>query len=81
MTYDEAMRLAKQEYGRSILEGLGIFAIAEAWNIEPWAVTQYGGHGALTEGWLLEQMAMQIMEMNIESDEMAATVHYLRRKA
>ena len=81
MTHDEAMRLAKQEYRRSILEGLGIFAIAEAWEIEPLAITQYGGHGALTEGWLLEQMAIQIMEMKIESDEMAATVHYLRRKA
>ena len=81
MTHDEAMRLAKQEYRRSILEGLGIFMIAEAWEIEPLAVTQYGGHGALTEGWLLEQMAMQIREMNIGSDDMAATVHYLRRKA
>ena len=80
MQIDEAMRLAKQEYRRSILEGLGIFMIAEAWDIEPCAVTQYGGHGALTEGWLLEQMAMQIMEMDIGSDEMAATVHYLRRK-
>ena len=81
MTHDEAMRLAKQEYRRSILEGLGIFMIAEAWGIEPLALTQYGGHGVLTEGWLLEQMAMQIREMNIGSDEMAATVHYLRRKA
>ena len=81
MTHDEAMRLAKQEYRRSILEGLGIFMIAEAWKIEPLALTQYGGHGALTEGWLLEQMAMQIREMNIGSDDMAATVHYLRRKA
>tara|TARA_R110000824_G_scaffold52405_1_gene145393 strand:- start:2317 stop:2616 length:300 start_codon:yes stop_codon:yes gene_type:complete len=77
MTRDEAMRLARQEYSRSIMEGMGLFMIAEAWGIEPWAKTQYGGHGALTESYVLEQMALQIMEMDIGSDTMAATVHQL----
>ena len=77
MQIDEAMRLARQEYSRSIMEGMGLFLIAEAWGIEPWAVTQYGGHGALTEGYVLEQMALQIMEMEIGSDTLAAEVLYL----
>ena len=62
MTRDEAMRLARQEYSRSIMEGMGLFMI---------------GHGALTESYVLEQMALQIMEMDIGSDTMAATVHQL----
>jgi hypothetical protein len=77
MQIDEAMRLARLDYSRSIMEGMGLFLIAEAWGIEPWAVTQYGGRGALTEGYVLEQMALQIMEMDIGSDTMAATVHQL----
>ena len=77
MQIDEAMRLARQEYRRSIIEGMGLFMIAEAWGIKPWAVTQYGGFGALTEGYLLEQMALQIMEMDIGSDTLAAKVLYL----
>ena len=63
MTRDEAMRLAKQDYRRSVLDGMGLFMIAEAWGIKPWAVTQYSGHGVLTEGYVIEQMAQQIMEM------------------
>ena len=77
MNHDEAIRLAKQDYRRSVLDGMGLFMIAEAWGIEPWAVTQYGGHGVLTEGYVLDQMARQIMEMDIGSDTLAAKVCYL----
>lgn len=34
MTEDYAMRLARSEYRRLILDGMGIFLIAEAWGIE-----------------------------------------------
>ena len=77
MNHDEAIRLAKQDYRRSVLDGMGLFMIAEAWGIEPWAVTQYGGHGVLTEGYVLDQMARQIMEMYSGSDTLAAKVLYL----
>ena len=77
MNHDEAIRLAKQDYRRSVLDGMGLFMIAEAWGIEPWAVTQYGGHGVLTEGYVLDQMARQTMEMDIGSDTLAAKVCYL----
>jgi hypothetical protein len=77
MTRDEAMQLARAEHRRSIIEGMGLFMIAEAWGIEPWAVTQYGGHGVLTEGYVLDQMARQIMEMYSGSGTMAAEVLYL----
>ena len=63
MTHDEAIAMAKEHYGWSIREGLGLFLIAEAWGIKPWAVTQYEGRGVLTEGYVIEQMAQQIMEM------------------
>ena len=63
MTHDEAIAMAQEHYGWSIREGLGLFLIAEAWGIKPWAVTQYEGHGVLTEGYVIEQMAQQIMEM------------------
>ena len=77
MNHDEAMRLAKQDYRRSVLDGMGLFMIAEAWGIEPWAVTQYGGHGVLTEGYVLAEMAGQIMEMDLGSGRVAAEVLYL----
>tara|TARA_R100001126_G_scaffold15061_1_gene6880 strand:- start:20 stop:322 length:303 start_codon:yes stop_codon:yes gene_type:complete len=77
MTRDEAIQLARAEYRRSVIEGMGLFMIAEAWGIEPWAKTQYGGHGVLTEGYVLDQMARQIMEMDIGSDTLAAEVLYL----
>ena len=77
MTRDEAIQLARAEYRRSVIEGMGLFMIAEAWGIEPWAKTQYGGHGVLTEGYVLDQMARQIMEMDIGSDTLAAKVCYL----
>jgi hypothetical protein len=34
MTEDYAMQLARSEYRRLILDGMGIFLIAEAWGIE-----------------------------------------------
>lgn len=77
MTHNEAMQLARAEYRRSVIEGMGLFMIAEAWDIEPWAKTQYGGHGVLTEGYVLAEMAGQIMEMDIGSDTLAAEVLYL----
>ena len=77
MTHDEAMQLARAEYRRSIIEGMGLFLIAEAWGIEPWAKTQYGDHGVLTEGYVLAEMAGQIMEMDIGRDTLAAEVLYL----
>jgi hypothetical protein len=77
MTRDEAMQLAQADYRRSVIEGMGLFVIAEAWGIKPWAVTQYGGHGVLTEGYVLAEMAGQIMEMDIGRDTLAAEVLYL----
>lgn len=77
MTRDEAMQLARADYRRSVIEGMGLFVIAEAWGIKPWAVTQYGGHGVLTEGYVLSEMAGQIMEMDIGRDTLAAEVLYL----
>jgi len=77
MKYEQAMQLAQQDYRRSVLDGMGLFMIAEAWDIEPWAVTQYGGHGVLTEGYVLAEMAGQIMEMDIGRDTLAAEVLYL----
>ena len=77
MNYDDAMQLARAEYRRSIIEGMGLFMIAEAWGIEPWAKTQYGGHGVLTESYVLAEMAGQIMEMDIGSNTLAAEVLYL----
>ncbi len=55
--------MAQDHFDWSIREGMGLFMIAEAWGIEPWAKTQYGGHGALTEGYVVEQMALQVREM------------------
>jgi hypothetical protein len=77
MTRDEAMQLARAEYRRSVIEGMGLFMIAEAWDIEPWAKTQYGGHGVLTEGFVVAEMAGQIMEMDLEQNTLAAEVLYL----
>ena len=63
LTEHEATAMAKEHFGWSVTEGMGLFMIAEAWGIKPWAVTQYEGHGVLTEGFVIEQMAQQIMEM------------------
>tara|TARA_A100000171_G_scaffold25913_1_gene24142 strand:- start:16357 stop:16647 length:291 start_codon:yes stop_codon:yes gene_type:complete len=74
-----AYRIAQQEYGRLIRQGMGIFLIAEAWDIEPmylahqdqmnadrvWVAlpNHVRGRGLLTEPYLLGQMAQQIIEM------------------
>ena len=63
LSQNDARRMAEEEYSRSILEGLGLFMIAEAWQIKPYAVTQYGGHGALTEAYVLDQITLIIMSM------------------
>ena len=74
-----AYRIAQQEYGRLIKQGMGIFLIAEAWDIEPlylahqdqmnadrvWVAlpNHVRGRGLLTEPYLLEQMTQQIIKM------------------
>tara|TARA_R100001510_G_C7649658_1_gene207114 strand:+ start:2094 stop:2384 length:291 start_codon:yes stop_codon:yes gene_type:complete len=74
-----AYKIAQQEYGRLIRQDMGIFLIAEAWDIEPiylahqdqmnadrvWvALPKYvRGRGLLTEPYLLEQMTQQIIRM------------------
>ena len=80
MTRDEAMQLARQEYSRSIMEGMGLFLIAEAWGIKPYQVVRHkDGYGLLTEGFVVAEIAKQIMEMDIDgSDRVAAEVRQLR---
>ena len=56
-------RMAQIHFNWSIRQNMGLFIIAEAWGIQPWAVTQYEGHGVLTEGYVVEHMALQIREM------------------
>ena len=73
----QIMDMAQAEFNRAVMNNLGIYMIAEAWGIKPWAVTQYGGHGVLTEGFVVAEIAKQIEEMDIGSDTMAATVHQL----
>ncbi len=73
----QIMDMAQQEFNRAVMNNMGIYMIAEAWGIKPWAVTQYGGHGVLTEGFVVAEIAKQIEEMDIGSDTMAATVHQL----
>ena len=63
LSQNDARRMAEEEYSRSILEGLGLFMIAEAWQIKPYAVTQYEGYGALTEAYVLDQITLIIMSM------------------
>jgi hypothetical protein len=74
-----AYRIAQQEYGRLIRQGMGIFLIAEAWDIQPlylahqdqmnadrvWVAlpNHIRGRGLLTEPYLLGKMAQQIIEM------------------
>jgi len=85
MTEQQAMQIAQQEYARLIADGMGIFLIAEAWDIE----RQYPGsvkalsldlvwidtperlkqRGLLSEPYVLAQMAKQIMEMGVEKEE------------
>ena len=74
-----AYTIARQEYGRLIKQGWGIFLIAEAWDIEPLYLAHQNqmdadpvwrelpahakGRGLLTEPYLLEQMTQQIIKM------------------
>jgi len=78
----QIMDMAQAEFNRAIMNNMGIYLIAEAWGIKPWAVTQYGGHGVLTEGFVVAEIAKQIMGMKINgSNRVAANVRQLRRKA
>jgi hypothetical protein len=82
MTRDEAMQLARAEYRRGIMDGMGINLIAEAWDIPRYQVVRHGnGYGLMTEGYLLAEMAKQIMEMDIGPDRVASNVRELRGKA
>ena len=82
MTRDEAMQLARAEYRRGIMDGMGINLIAEAWDIPRYQVVRHGdGYGLMTEGYLLAEMAKQIMEMDIGPDRVASEVCELRGKA
>ena len=79
--------MAQIHFNWSIRENMGLFMIAEAWGIQPWAVTQYEGHGVLTEGYVVEHMALQIREMwrgkkkeNPSQGQQGGTVCVLRPK-
>jgi len=85
MTEQQAMQIAQQEYARLIADGMGIFRIAEAWDIE----RQYTGsvralsldivwidtpeplkqRGFLSEPYLLAQMAKQVRAISSEKEE------------
>ena len=82
MTHDQAMQLARAEYRRGIMDGMGINLIAEAWDIPRYQVVRHGdGYGLMTEGYLLAEMAKQIMEMDLGPDIVASEVCELRGKA
>ena len=82
MNRKEAMQLARAEYRRGIMDGMGINLIAEAWDIPRYQVVRHGdGYGLMTEGYLLAEMAKQIMEMDIGPDRVASEVCELRGKA
>ena len=69
-----AERLAMQECRRLVLENMGLFLIAEAWDIPTIRPTR-NGQGLLTEAYVLEQITQQIMGMDIEEEEAADTQH------
>ena len=73
MSLERAKDFATEEYSRSILEGLGLFMIAEAWGIQPYAVTQYGGYGALTEAYVIQEMSkiIRYLDLDDKSDDAA----------
>lgn len=83
MTRDEALQLAQEDFNRAVAADMGIYLIAEAWGIKPYQVVRHkDGYGLLTEGFLVAEIAKQIMEMDIDgSDRVAANVRQLRRKA
>ena len=83
MTRDEALQLAQEDFNRAVAADMGIYLIAEAWGIKPYQVVRHkDGYGLLTEGFVVAEIAKQIMEMDIDgSDRVAAEVCQLRRKA
>ena len=82
MKLSEAMQLARAEYRRGIIEGMGINLIAEAWGIPRYQVVRHrDGYGLMTEGYLLAEMAKQKMEMDLGSGRVASNVRELRGKA
>ena len=82
MNQKEAMQLARAEYRRGIMDGMGINLIAEAWDIPRYQVVRHGdGYGLMTEGYLLAEMTKQIMEMDLGPDRVASEVPELRGKA
>lgn len=82
MKLNEAMQLARAEYRRGIMDGMGINLIAEAWDIPRYQVERHGdGYGLMNERYLLAEMAKQIMEMDLGSGKVASNVRELRGKA
>ena len=79
----EAMQLAQEDFNRAVAADMGIYLIAEAWGIEPYQVVRHkDGYGLLTEGFVVAEIAKQIMRMDIDgSNRVAANVRQLRRKA
>ena len=85
MTEQQAMQIAQQEYARLIADNMGIFRIADAWDIE----RQYTGsvralsldlvwidtpeplkqRGFLSEPYLLAEMAKQVRAISSEKEE------------
>lgn len=74
MNRERAEKLARQEMSRLIADNMGLFLIAEAWDIEPFRLAKYGS-GLLTEAYVLEQMTSQIMEMSIEKEKATDAQH------
>ncbi len=86
-----AYRLAQQEYGRLIRQGMGIFLIAEAWDIKPLYLAHQDqmdvdrvwvglpnhvrGRGLLTEPYLLGKMTQQIVEMYANDEDKVRCLH------
>ena len=79
----EAMQLAQEDFNRAVAADMGIYLIAEAWGIKPYQVVRHkDGYGLLTEGFVVAEIAKQIMRMDIDgSNRVAANVRQLRRKA
>ena len=85
MTEQQAMQIARDEYARLIADGMGIFRIADAWDIE----REYTGsvkalsldlvwidtpeplkqRGFLSEPYLLAEMAKQVRAISSEEEE------------
>ena len=76
----QIMDMAQAEFNRAVMNNLGIYMIAEAWGIKPYQVVRHkDGYGLLTEGFVVAEIAKQIMEMDIDgSNRVAANVRQLR---